>query len=148
MNRHTEINLGDATGWRTPVNLLILMVAANAIAATSADLRKLLSIGLPLVVTNDNGDACVRRGLSRSRYERNMTVMLRSGNSQKKPYAGRNYIFHSRLMAISRPLVMTSMNRVVTMRSPAFTTIMLRSSPITHFSSCRAAKSLALRFFQ
>ncbi len=32
MNRHTEINLGDATGWRTPVNLLILMVAANAIA--------------------------------------------------------------------------------------------------------------------
>jgi len=32
MNRHTEISLGDATGWRTPVNLLILMVAANAIA--------------------------------------------------------------------------------------------------------------------
>lgn len=32
MNRHTEINLGDATGWRTPVNLLILMIAANAIA--------------------------------------------------------------------------------------------------------------------
>jgi predicted MFS family arabinose efflux permease len=32
MNRHTEINLGDAIGWRTPVNLLILMVAANAIA--------------------------------------------------------------------------------------------------------------------
>ena len=32
MNRHTEINLGDATGWKTPVNLLILMVAANAIA--------------------------------------------------------------------------------------------------------------------
>jgi predicted MFS family arabinose efflux permease len=32
MTRHTEINIGDATGWRTPVNLLILMVAANAIA--------------------------------------------------------------------------------------------------------------------
>jgi predicted MFS family arabinose efflux permease len=32
MNNRTEISLGQATGWRTPVNLLILMVAANAIA--------------------------------------------------------------------------------------------------------------------
>jgi hypothetical protein len=32
MNHRTEISLGEATGWRTPVNLLILMVAANAIA--------------------------------------------------------------------------------------------------------------------
>jgi len=32
MNHRSEINLNEATGWRTPVNLLILMVAANAIA--------------------------------------------------------------------------------------------------------------------
>ena len=32
MSRHTEISLSEARGLRTPVNLLILMVAANAIA--------------------------------------------------------------------------------------------------------------------
>jgi hypothetical protein len=32
MNKRAEINLSEANGWRTPVNLLILMVAANAIA--------------------------------------------------------------------------------------------------------------------
>ncbi len=32
MQHRTEINMSDATGWRTPVNLLIIMVAANAIA--------------------------------------------------------------------------------------------------------------------
>jgi predicted MFS family arabinose efflux permease len=32
MSRHTEISLSEASGWRTPANLLILMVAGNAIA--------------------------------------------------------------------------------------------------------------------
>ncbi|MGB7206358.1 MAG: MFS transporter [Anderseniella sp.] len=32
MSKNPEISLSEATGWRTPINLLILMVAANAIA--------------------------------------------------------------------------------------------------------------------